>query len=1533
MSKNDSTLFGKVILRSFLGAALACAPGLTSATNAAAQEVVAIAAGGPAQSNSGGGDYSFLADEYFTGGGDNAVSSATISLAQPGANAAPMAVYQHARAGAFTYTIPGLTSGSQYSVLLHFAETYFTAKGDREFNVAINGTTVLTNLDIYATVGVNAALLETFTATANSSGEIVVSFTAGAANQPVLSGLEIRGSSASCTAVPSAPTNLTATAASSSAIALSWSAVTPPANCSISSYGIYRSATSGFTPSSSSLITSVTGTTYTNTGLAASTTYYYKVEAVDAEGSSVASTQASAETSAASCATVPSAPTGLTATATSSSAIGLSWSAVTPPANCTISSYSVYRSTTSGFTAGSGNLIASGVTTTSYSNTGLSASTAYYYVVEAVDTFGTSAASTQATATTQAAGTGTEIVAIAAGGPAESNSGGGDFSFVADEDFSGGGDNGAVTATINLTQPGANAAPMGVYQHGRAGVSTYTIPGLTVGSTYAVLLHFAETYFTAAGSREFNVAINGTTVLTNLDVFAAVGKNAALLETFTATANSSGQIVIAFTIGAANQPLVMGIEIRSSSGGSCSAVPSAPGGLTATASSSSAIGLSWSAVTPPANCTISSYSVYGSTTSGFTPGAGNLLASGVTGTTYTNTGLAASTIYYYKVEAVDTDGSSTASTQASATTQAASCSAVPSAPTGLTATASSSSAIGLTWSAVTPPTNCTISSYSVYGSTASGFTPGAGNLIASGVSGTSYSNTGLAASTTYYYKVEAVDADGSSAASTQASATTQSSASAEIVAINAGGPAVSNSNGGDTSFVADEYFNGGAINAISTSAINVTGAGVNAAPMAVYQTARSGTPVYTIPGLAPGAQYTVLLHFAETYFTAAGNREFNVSINGATVLTNLDIYAAVGANTALVEQFTATANSSGQIVVAFADGAENQPVISGIEIRGASSPCTLLPSGPPTGLTAAASSPSIIGLSWTGVTPPPNCPITYSLYGSTVSGFTPSSSTLLASGLAGTTYTSTGLTPSTTYYYAVVAVDADGVSTPSAQVSAETNSATSCASIPTSAPTGFTASPSTSSAIELSWTAITPPAYCTTVTYNVYGSTASGFTPSVNNEIAVGLTGTEFFNTGLAPSSTYYYKVQAADVDGVSAQYSAQASAATLAPPNALTAAASSANEIDLSWPESTATAPVQYLIFRSTSSSFTPSSANQIGTTKSNAYNDVVLAASTTYYYQVEASSPSGITTYPGTVAATTLALGENTPFWGPGNIPAAPAGDVMTFAFVNRTNGQFPDNQVWWSTTIGGVTTTNTIAAQPYFEMPANSSGRMEFYLGSQGTSSPYSDFIEFTIGPTSFNGDTTRVDQFGVKLAMQLACGDGTDIAVGENSATFAESRASTFQRYVSQVQAPFQTLGQIDAPYAILSPGAGGFDTGGAYDTYYNAYIAQIWSDNALTIPIAGDNGDGLGANPDLSAAIYRHTAAANTFNPNGTLISESMWGNPNLFYLASPASYYAQWFHANAINGQQYAFPYDDAGGYSSDVGCSNPQTLIVAVGW
>ena len=101
------------------------------------------------------------------------------------------------------------------------------------------------------------------------------------------------------------------------------------------------------------------------------------------------------------------------------------------------------------------------------------------------------------------------------------------------------------------------------------------------------------------------------------------------------------------------------------------------------------------------------------------------------------------------------------------------CSTTPAAPTGLTATAVSSSQINLSWTAVSPPSNCDIA-YSVFRSRTSGFTPSSSNRIASGLPTPSFANTGLLPATKYYYKVEAVDAVGSSPASNQASATTQS---------------------------------------------------------------------------------------------------------------------------------------------------------------------------------------------------------------------------------------------------------------------------------------------------------------------------------------------------------------------------------------------------------------------------------------------------------------------------------------------------------------------------------------------------------------------------------------------------------------------------------------------------------------------------------------------------------------------------------------------------------------------------------------
>jgi hypothetical protein len=76
----------------------------------------------------------------------------------------------------------------------------------------------------------------------------------------------------------------------------------------------------------------------------------------------------------------------------------------------------------------------------------------------------------------------------------------------------------------------------------------------------------------------------------------------------------------------------------------------------------------------------------------------------------------------------------------------------------------------------------------------------------------------------------------------------------------------------------------------------------------------------------------VRLHFAESYFSTAGQRFFNVAINGATVLANFDIATvAGGVNKALVEQFTATADSTGNINITFT-WQTNWPLVNAVEI-------------------------------------------------------------------------------------------------------------------------------------------------------------------------------------------------------------------------------------------------------------------------------------------------------------------------------------------------------------------------------------------------------------------------------------------------------------------------------------------------------------------------------------------------------------------------------------------------------------------------
>jgi hypothetical protein len=173
------------------------------------------------------------------------------------------------------------------------------------------------------------------------------------------------------------------------------------------------------------------------------------------------------------------------------------------------------------------------------------------------------------------------------------------------------------------------------------------------------------------------------------------------------------------------------------------------------------------------------------------------------------------------------------------------------------------------------------------------------------------------------------------------------------VAIDSGGPAAG-------TFVADTDFVGG--KTYSASSTIDTSAVTNPAPQAVYQTERYGNFTYALPNLTPGAPYTVRLDFAEIYWNAAGKRAFNVLINGAQVLTNLDIFAAAGGmNRAIAETFNTTADGTGKVTIQYVTLVDNAKS-SGIEIfPGANAAASAV---------LTASSPSVSAASGTSRIPP-----------------------------------------------------------------------------------------------------------------------------------------------------------------------------------------------------------------------------------------------------------------------------------------------------------------------------------------------------------------------------------------------------------------------------------------------------------------------------------------------------------------------------------------------------------------------------------
>ncbi len=509
------------------------------------------------------------------------------------------------------------------------------------------------------------------------------------------------------TTPPSNVANLQATNITQTTADLSWNAATD--NVGVTGYDVFQGST---------LLTTVTGTTYNVTGLTAGTAYTFSVRAKDAAGNeSASSTTVNVTTSQADDTQAPTAPSNLTASNIANTSLTLAWTASTD--NVGVTGYDVFQGTTNLGT----------VTGTTYNVTGLTANTAYTFTVRAKDAAGNeSTASNTASATTtgstdptlptgycNAGRQGTNYIAEVTFGTINNTSQNSSYT-----DFAAQSTNVTVGQTLTLTvTPGITSSNWSSNVVG--GWIDWNRDGDFEDANEEVLM---KTPGTGGGTVSVTVPNNAQAGATKLRVRYRWFSN----PNPCGTSSNDGDEVEDYTI-------VIG-------GGTVDTqAPTAPANLVASNVAQTTLTLNWTASTD--NVGVTGYDVL----------QGSTVLATVTGTTYNVTGLTAGTAYTFSVRAKDAAGNQSANATVNATTSQASDTQAPTAPANLVASNVTQTSLTLNWTASTD--NVGVTGYDVF--------QGSTNLGT--VTGTTYNVSGLTASTAYAFSVRAKDAAGNESAS------------------------------------------------------------------------------------------------------------------------------------------------------------------------------------------------------------------------------------------------------------------------------------------------------------------------------------------------------------------------------------------------------------------------------------------------------------------------------------------------------------------------------------------------------------------------------------------------------------------------------------------------------------------------------------------------------------------------------------------------------------------------------------------------
>lgn len=565
--------------------------------------------------------------------------------------------------------------------------------------------------------------------------------------------------------------------------------------------------------------------------------------------------------------------------------------------------------------------------------------------------------------------------------------------------------------------------------------------------------------------------------------------------------------------------------------------PATPGTPTVTQSVSGALDISWAAAANAA-----SYKIYWSTTPGVTT-ANSFLSTA--GTTVSHSGLTNGATYYYRVEAISGPYVSALSGESSAVVYY-----TPATPTGTGVVQSASGELTISWS---PAANAT--DYNIYWATATGVTLGSASIPAVGA--TSYAHAGLTSGTTYYYRVEAVNPALVSGLSAEKSSLVYATpANPVLVSVT---PTANNQLTISWAPAADAtsyelYFATAVGVTTADSMISVAGTSY------VHNGLTNGAAYfYAVRAVNPGFNSALSGELSNTVFvtpsqptsvtvtrTASGQLTVSwpVSANadsykiywttGATAVTTASsmITVAGGASTSTVHTGLTNATQYNYRVAAY----NSACVTAGCPAAMAESALTTTGSqiayvtpAAPVISAVTASGTNQLTISWNAVA---NA-VAYRLWYSTPTGGT---GTFLVGG-TGTSYTHTGLTNATGYFYAVTAYSgpaAGSIAFESAKSAELSGTAYAVPGVPVITVTKGT-----------NQNTITWGAAANATSYNLYWANAIGVT--TGSAKITGVT-SAYVHTGLTGGTAYYYRLESVNGPFVST-LSTEKSAVPLSPP------------------------------------------------------------------------------------------------------------------------------------------------------------------------------------------------------------------------------------------------------------------------------------------------------------------------------------------------------------------------------------------------